>query len=325
MNKSDSTLAALNARLKAMPHRKRIRQADSGAEITAGQIWSPAAAAGVQKEETPTWLLLIVELLEKGLFNAIPVFRWTELAGPCDLILPSGVAGARMAAALDLKSTIERSMLLRCEARFPETVMKIIAAAQTVMDDPIERHGFQWGLNYLGHNDHRISYHHAIADTLETMQAGVREMVYAGDADINDFPFPSLEFERFASRLAAADSGALVTPCVILREPSGARKVVREDNFQMLLAKCRVFDALIPDNREPVCCEWIIESGYNEIPASAEALVYDSRTEKRAGRADVDVRPDAILVTLTAHILSGDALPVEDPRVLRIVIKAKES
>jgi hypothetical protein len=121
---------------------------------------------------------LLIEEADEGLFNAVPVFGWTELADDGDLLIPAGLAGIELAAALPLESTVDRSALGVCEGIFPESVVLYIHQARDVSEDPVERNRFCWGVESFGPQTRRYGYHTAIGTALETLQAGVRATVF---------------------------------------------------------------------------------------------------------------------------------------------------
>jgi hypothetical protein len=180
MQSTNARLAALNACLQALPPFERIRKPDNGSVLKAGQLWTPKPVQddGAGQDWMPTWLLLLIEAADEGLFNAVPVFGWTELADDGDLLIPAGLAGIELAASLPLESTVDRSALQVCEGRFPESVVLYIHQARDATDDPIERNQFRWGVPSFGPQSRRYGYHTAIGTALETLQAGVRATVF---------------------------------------------------------------------------------------------------------------------------------------------------
>lgn len=185
MKTATDHLAELNTRLKDMPAPDRVRIPDDGTRLESGQLWTPVELpqdlddTPDQKNEWPSWLYLLIEPLQDGLYNAVPVFRWTELADEGDLLFPASLTGLRLAASLSLDSTIDRTMLEQCQGRFPDTVIDYILSARIVADDPVARNQYRWGAPLLGPNDHRIAFHNAISDAIEAAQASVREAIYS--------------------------------------------------------------------------------------------------------------------------------------------------
>ena len=164
----------IEKRLKKKMSSTKVRIGDVGSHLRVGQMWTPPPGGSQQ----PSWLLLLVEQLDGGLFNAVPIFHWTELAGPLDVILSRKLAGVRLAAALGLETTVDRAMLLECEGRFPEAVVDHVLSARAVAADPTERNRFMWGAEYHGPTDYRLTYGERIAERLEVLQAGVRAGVW---------------------------------------------------------------------------------------------------------------------------------------------------
>ena len=169
----------IEKRLKKM-FSPKVRIGDAGSHLRVGQMWTPAGPSP-DRSQQPSWQMLLVEQLDGGLFNAVPVFRWTELAGPQHVLLSRKLAGVRLAAALGLETTVERSMLLECEGCFPEAVVNYVLSARAAVDDPVERNQFRWGLDYYGPHDYRLTYGERIAERLEVLQAGVRDQVWRAE------------------------------------------------------------------------------------------------------------------------------------------------
>ncbi len=318
-------LASLNERLHGVPRSPERRVPDNGKTLQTGQLWTLAPVPGAtDTDDTPSFLVLLVEDLDEGFFNAIPVYRWTELAGPGDLIVPGKITGTRLTAALSLEATVNRGMLDQCEGRFPPPVVDYILEAAGLDEEDSARNRFNWGPGWFGPHDHRRQYATFIADTLATLQASVREVIYGeSQNDENIIPFPREAFARYDQRLAAAESGERVTPCLILCTSPLDLKVVKEGDEAIVLARNQAFDPLIPGSTEPICCEWQVPFHYSAIPPNPEALIYDSRTGRLVGKADITVRDNETLLTLTEFCLDGEAPPIEDPAALRIVIREK--
>lgn len=335
MKTATDHLAELNARLKDMPAPDRVRIPDDGTRLEAGQLWTPVeisqdrADTPDQKNELPSWLYLLIEPLPDGLFNAVPVFRWTELADEDNLLLPASLTGLRLVASLSLESTIDRTMLNQCQGRYPDPVIEYIRSARMVADDPVARNQYRWGAPLLGPNDHRIAFHNAISDAIEAAQASVREAIYSeaittaadsetGEAifdNIIDFPSVFLPYEY----PKAAKTGDRFTPTVILKGGPVRKSVVKESSNTFYHARSLQFDALIPDNPSPICCEWFIEDEH--IPENAPVQIYDCQTHKIVGTANIKRYDHGSLITLTSHNLTADDPSVKDPCLLRIVIR----
>ncbi len=330
-------IVTLNQRLRQkQPFSQVHRQPDRGVTLKTGQAWSPAAVPGTvsaeRPEDMPTWLLLLIEDVGNDWFNAVPIFRWTELAGPDDVMIPRELVGARMAAALALESTVNRDMLSDCQGRFKSDIVDFLLCARTALSEALEQNAYSWGAPYVGPQDHRIAYAGAISNRLEILQSGIRDNVFGRQTDVagsltgepgNIIPFDPAWFEgkRWP---AAASSGEQATPCIVL--PTGrTEQVVRESRADSVTARCIAFDPLIPGSSAPVCCEWLVPIEYNAAPNAVDALVYDSRSRKHIGTAGVHCRKDGVLLTLTTHNLAHDDPQVDNPGVLRIVIVPRAS
>jgi len=152
-----------------------LRKADNGSKMVAGQTWSVTGGCG---KNTPTWLLLLVKKTSESLFNAVPLFRWGELAGPDDVYLPRELAGADIVASLEMEATVDRTMLDDCHGRLSEKAVRYVRTASATLDNPVQRNKFSWGIDYLGSNDHRLLFHRNINDRLTTLQENLRTFIF---------------------------------------------------------------------------------------------------------------------------------------------------
>ena len=334
MKTATDRLAELNARIKHMPEPDRVKIPDDGDRIETGQLWTPLERpqdredTPDQKSASPSWLYLLIEPLQDGLFNAVPVFRWTELADEDDLLLPASLTGLRLAASLPLESTIDRTMLDQCQGRYPDSVIEYILAASMVADAPGARNAYRWGAPLLGPNDHRIAFHNAISDAIETSQDAVREIIYSHTDDMaaddespgiesdNTLDFPLL-FPTYTHQ-KAADSGDRITPAIIIKAEPVSRNVVKESEKRFCHARSLQFNALIPDDPSPICCEWFIDETC--IPENATIQIYDSRTQNMVATGTIKPYENGSLITLTSHNLKAGDAPIDNAELLRIVI-----
>jgi hypothetical protein len=200
MNDNDG-LKALRRRLGGVP-KNVVRQYDKTGFIGCGQLWS---AKGVDEKETPSWLLLITEELGDGLFNACPVFRWGELAGPEDVYLPGAIAGANLIVSLELESTVDGSMLdqVKFHGRLPREAVDFVLQAKAALEDLDGRDAFSWGMEYAQNNDVRLAYHERISACLEAAQAGVRARVFEElQTSVSEDDSPVISFVDFSRCVA---------------------------------------------------------------------------------------------------------------------------
>jgi hypothetical protein len=167
MTEIKSKLAEAQAKLtearKDMPPRRVLTDIDG---VSSGQIWSVVGGCGkfdepkswnFDSDEVPTFVVLVTAVYEDGLFTVYPVFRWGELAGPEHVCV--NYNGTNMLVCLDMPTTLTKSALIR-------------------VGDSEERLGFHWGMDYFSESDHRLVYHNAINDRLETLQHDAISMIY---------------------------------------------------------------------------------------------------------------------------------------------------
>jgi hypothetical protein len=185
MTEIKSKLAEAQAKLtearKDMPPRRVLTDID---EVSSGQIWSVVGGCGkfdepkswnFDSDEVPTFVVLVTAVYEDGLFTVYPVFRWGELAGPEHVCV--NYNGTNMLVCLDMPTTLTKSALDKPEGYFSDEEMSYLFKAIRVGDSE-ERLGFHWGMDYFSESDHRLVYHNAINDRLETLQHDAISMIY---------------------------------------------------------------------------------------------------------------------------------------------------
>ncbi len=313
MSSGINDMDQLRARIrKAVATGKKVRTEDSGQELKAGQIWSVANL----EEDAPAWCFLLLEDIKGGLWNAVPVFRWGELAGPEDVRVPARLAGADMIVSFEVEATIDRSMLSTCHGRLPEAAMAYVSNAADARLDEDARIGYAWGPDCLGDWEPRAKYHKAIAAKIEDLQTTVRESVWAeepaGKLIAPPFSFWRTPFEVFEMPAAAAD-GEKVSACLVVSAgQDGAARSLALFNLS--------FDTLNSGRNEDICCEWEAR----EVIASAQwAWVYAPDCKEAIGRARVIQREGEMLVQLTSAHLPADADPISDSSKLRFVMECE--
>jgi len=174
MNTRRDVLDCLNQRLQNLPVPRVAWPSDNGRTLSVGQVWTVAGGCGDQ----PTWLWLVLECLDDGVVSAVPLFRWSELAGPDDVYVPAEWAGTTLIASFELEHTLDRTALGQCQGRLPDAAMRYIADVYGDSIDPVRRQGHTWGLDYLDAVDRRLAYHDAIGTAIEALQASVRAKVF---------------------------------------------------------------------------------------------------------------------------------------------------
>lgn len=164
-------LKKLNERIRALPPSPFAWEPCNEVSFGLGQVWSVTT-----KGEEPTWLLVVVENLFGGFANLCPMFLWTELSGPDDVIVPSRVMGTELVVSLGLEATLGRDTLGECHGRIPPVPLQYILEAR------LAKGGKKWtayrrGMGYLDEYDRRLAYNNTISERLEVMQAGILDKI----------------------------------------------------------------------------------------------------------------------------------------------------
>lgn len=326
-NHQNDALSALNVRLRALPVRDKIRLPDAGDRLREGQLWSVAAGSGLtagQSEAAPTFSLFLTERVDAKRYNAVPVFRWGELAGPDCVYIPAELAGCTLVAALDLEATVERTGLCACPGRLPDKAVQFVLDARSALYQPENRAGFTWGLGFSGPCDHRLAFFEHIAKCLEALQAPIREHVFVAPVSKIDMDWSEIStiFRHLLPQvpsLAAADDGSACTPCVLVDAKTSSSDAAGEQSVPTANADVLNFDEILPGDDREICCEWRL-SAFSGASLAAEALVVEARSELPIGKASVHAGPDGWLIVLTQNELPASADPVRDPSMLRILL-----
>jgi len=330
--------AELQRRLRAAKPKYPVWTEDPGTELAPGQVWTPAVHGTPQhrSDEWPPWNLVVVEKLDGGMVNVCPMFLWGELAGPDDLFVPEEWIGVNAVVSFELESTVDRVAFEKCEGRIPEQALAYILRARSDLSDEARRAAHNWGWPYLDAIDRRLIFHENIAETIEALQASVRETVYAGDElGAAELPTPA-RIIPFLKKVvcdslpsleplpAAADAGEEKSQVLFLSQPSGEQEqpVLRETPAPpRCVAECLRFEPLLPEMSEPPVVEWKISA---PVPSGARAFVFHAprrSPEMFLGEAGLDRgRDGATLVTLSAINTSEIKKAVETPRELLIII-----
>ena len=310
MNGNVDKVAALNARLRQLPQSAK-RLTDAGEEIRPGQLWllrqSPVG-------DDLTWAVLVEEMLEDGLFNVLPCFRWLELAGPDDLILPARLAGAPLAVSFELEATLDRDALGECRERLSDDAMAFVRSARASLQNETARLGYNWGLGYLGEHGVRQNWHEKINRVLETLQEGGRRLTFAdAGEDYAIVEGPSYRWSAFAERMEryqlpnAAQTDEEYTP--IVRGDGQAQG-------RTLVAKVERFVRLQAGLNAGLCCEWSVEGE----TAAKSACVFFPGIEMPLGHAYVKPQEGGMLVFLENVEWPAEIPPPISAIELRIVL-----
>ena len=313
----------LNERLADLVKKPSQRIEDAGDDLLPGQLWVPAGDMG----ETPSWLILVVELLDNGLFNGVPVFRWSELSGPNDVYVPAELAGSTLLASFELKSTLAQDALSQCAGRLANDAVDFVRSAMRVADDESGRQAYSWGRAYFGIHCGRLEYHETINAQLEPLQHSVRTIVYEAEdnaavSKVIEFPLSACwsAVERdFEYELMVGDDGTPLSACVI-RYCSMSGPVVNE-RAAMIQTKavCESFDTLVAGSDEEICCEWFVkfEDAYVAIRGAA---LFAVGIEEPIGEPLVQRENDGLHLVLTRHHLPEGARSVARPEALKLVV-----
>jgi hypothetical protein len=311
MNDKAEMVGALAERLRKEPRANR-RLADAGEEIRPGQLWLTRQAP---TGDDLSWVVLVEEVLEDGLFNVLPCFRWTELAGPDDVILPARLSGAALAVSFELEATLEQGALGSCRERLSEECMAYVRSARKALRDSRARIGYGWGLAYLGEHGVRQEWHEKIHRVLVGLQEPVWRQTFDEDesGDVIDAKdaFGTL---KLAERLEqwqmphAAKTGEEYTP-VLLR---GAR-----EHEGSPVAKVERFVPIQAGENLGLCALW---SMVGETGAKG-AMVFDPTGKSFIGSAYVRAQDGGILIFLENVVLPPDARRIESAGSLCIVLE----
>ncbi len=321
MDRANDIAARLSERLRLLKRTTVAWDPADGSSLQKGQVWTVAGGCG----DMPTWLWLLVEVLGPDTANAVPLFRWTELAGPGDLLVPAQWAGLLLAVSLELESTLPRAAFGTCEGILPRKALEYVLQGRADLDNPDRRRRYEWGVRYIDALDRRVDYHDGIGEVIEAMQKPVRDAVYAGAAVPDVLPGWILSLGWSVASAwweglpvpAAADDGLPRTDCLVVyldpERESFAPPCARERHTAVSLE----FEPLLPGQVSQVCCEWSLGCA---LPGAVGALVYTALCETPIGNAAVHPREGDTLIVLDQADVPKGVKPIRDPGALRIVV-----
>lgn len=272
----EAARAKLQKRLSAMPSPAPMREPDPGRSLAMGQLWLPtlefktAINTTEPADQMPEWFLLLTEELPDGLFQAVPIFPWTELADDGDLLLPAPFSGHPLAASLSMFCTVNREMLAKCKGRYGMAVIHYLRSAQAAEEDSAIRGIFQWGPPLLDGQDLRLAYHQWIAQGLETMQAALRHQIFveqqtsSGKPVRLSIPFPVTHVPPQQGYALAADDAVCFPSRLLLRF---------QGKIQVLAIQGDGPFRLSPSTRRPPPVIWTFRS-----PEESEGYDFANRT-----------------------------------------------
>jgi hypothetical protein len=191
------TLKYINKILKNMPESKSHIKKNEFLKYNPGSIWETTS----ENKEFP--FVMILEQIDTDTFNAAPIFRWTESAGPEDLFLPSNFTGTPMILSLELEFSIHKTNLDLYKGTLESDQLEYIIQAKNELENENsdESENFTWGFQYLNKYDARYNYHEKLTAEIEKLQNSLKdELVY--DPEILFFPPQSADT---ATKLAAAE------------------------------------------------------------------------------------------------------------------------
>lgn len=284
-------LAELRAHIAAQPKRPPIPE-PLACEPAAGQVWTVRDLP----EEQPTWLAVICGI-EDELLQIFPAFRWGELRGPNDIVLPTQLVGERLIVSLDLQATVDRSALELCTGSVPpEAVTRILQADQDRFDDQA-RHRWDFGRPYLDEHDARLAYHIAINDHLEDLQEPVRRQLFASPEPLQFPSNLSLLFADFSMRAAAdadASPNAGSSPAVIIQGETERQIWLQVSDFELPTTSGLL----------PLWWEWRLEEAIagrcqvfygDHLLGEAKVAIHTAHTD--ICLAEVDIPADAVIAS----------------------------
>lgn len=286
----DTTFEELQRHVQAAS-RSRALAADPGDALRPGQVWSLREPT---PEELPGWLALVLDIVDSQALTIAPWFRWTELAGPGDLLLPKGAAGNTVAVSIELSCTIGRTALDVCYGRLADEQIDTILQADRALGTGAARH-FAWGIDYIDDHDCRHAYHDGIAATLSVLQAAALEgldlATEAGSKVQDPLSIPgariAAQLADFPARMAAAGNGQCSRCLICTGEPEPAA-IGAADTGESVWVRCIGFETAPPNADTAAVWEWVIDA---VLPDQARAAIYDRESECLLGEADLDPVP----------------------------------
>ena len=136
-------------------------------DVKKGQVY------GVKNrnEHINTYLFMVLDVLDNGVVTVVPVFLWTELMGPDDIMLPKVFLGAFMALSFELEATISEKELDTYVSSLKEEEVSYVMEAYMSFNRGEKDRSYTWGHEYLDSYDLRMKYHVSILEEIEAMQS----------------------------------------------------------------------------------------------------------------------------------------------------------
>jgi len=212
----ENEIQRINQRLKTLSKNKNMLLADNGEKIDKGQVWS----VGNSDKTINTYLFLIISTEDKNLVNIIPVFRWTELMGPEDILFPKEFMGAFFVISFELEATVSTDELDKCIGRLDQEALDYIEGANKLYLNDEEGKYYTWGHNYLDESDLRLKYHSDIIADIEKMQKRVGNLIFDDNVQSENLLFENntikfTDWFKNEQAVAASDSRSLRDESII--------------------------------------------------------------------------------------------------------------
>ena len=142
---------------------------DNGNKLRMGQVWTL---------RTNNFLCLVAAPPREDILEMIPLFRWTENAGPEDLFLPTSFLGTEMLASFELKCSLPTACLADCRGRLPGKDIKFIEGAHKEISSGKKKDSrYTWGWNYIDENDIRYKFHEDCIEKIQILQEPIWERI----------------------------------------------------------------------------------------------------------------------------------------------------
>jgi hypothetical protein len=206
-SKKENILNMLNLALSRTPSNIIHLLNDSGKKIKKGQVWSL---------KTNNFLCLVSTPPRNDVLDVIPLFRWTENAGPEDLFLPPSFLGTEMLASFELRFSLPSACLTVCRGILPVNDIKFIDGAQKENETGSKKDTkYAWGWNYLDENDIRYKFHEDYINEIQILQNSIWERIKtipsASYTNTNNNPFV-IQFPEFQEEYKLAASPSKKSP-----------------------------------------------------------------------------------------------------------------
>jgi hypothetical protein len=161
--------------LKGNPPKKSNMLPEVGGKPTPGQVWE------IKTKYDSLFILLLEMSTQKNIFNAVPVFRWTEKAGPDDLFIPRDFVGFPAIVSFELEFSVDSSALHECKGLLAKNDFNHILGAKRLFGSGKKGadRKFSWGWSYLDEMDLRYKFHQEMAELIGKIQVGLIKKAYS--------------------------------------------------------------------------------------------------------------------------------------------------